>query len=133
MKRQYVIIASLVPTLTVVAFTFDPITIALIIKGLLALGGAAAVTGAVVYIARLTLTEVLNWFQSHRYLSVNDKKLVGVTIKEAIQNGKYVIVQGVFNNRTARMVESRKIMADQIDDELARKHAYQKRVIYELS
>jgi len=133
MKRQYVIIAASVPTLTVVVFMFDPITIALIIKGLLALGGAAAVTGAVVHITRLTLTEVLNWFQSHRHLSANDKELIGVTIKEAIQDGKYVIVQGVFNNRTARMVESRKIMADQIDDELARKHTYRKRVVYELS
>jgi hypothetical protein len=133
MKRQFAILAALVPTVTVVAFMFDPITIALIIKGLLALGGAAAVTGTVIYIVRLTLTEVMNWFRSHRHLSAYDKELVGVTIKEAIQDGKYVIVQGIFNNRTARMVESRKIMADQIDDELARKHAYQKRVIYELS
>jgi hypothetical protein len=133
MKRPYVLLAISVPTLTLVDFMFDPITIFLIIKGLLALGGAVAVTGAVVHIARLTLTEILNWFQSQRYLSAQDKELVGVTIKEAIQDGKYIIVQGIFNKRTVRMVESRKIMADQIDDELARKHTYQKRVIYELS
>lgn len=133
MKKKRIIYVSLLPALTLVIFMFDPITIAIIIKALAAWGATAAVVSTVIYIAYLTLNEILNWFHSHRHLSASDRNLVGVTIKEAMQNGKYSIVQGVFNKGTNKMVESRRINADRIDDALARKHTYQKRVIYDLN
>ncbi len=133
MKKARKMYAFLFPTLALLIFMFDPITIAIIIKALAAWGATAAVVGTVITIAYLTLNEILNWFHSHRHLAASDRDIVGVTIKEAIQNGKYTIVQGVFNKRTSKMVESRRINADRIDDALASKHAYQKRVIYDLS
>lgn len=119
-------------TIAVLAFTFDPITIALIIKGLVALGAAVAV-GAAVHIAYLTISEIWNWFRNHRHLSNRDSRIVGVTIKEAMQQGKYVVVQGIFNSRSGKMLEARRIKSDHLDSELASNHYYQKRVIYDLN
>jgi len=108
------------------AFMFDPITI-----GILAvLGGMVAL--AVIYIAYLTITEIMNWFHSNQQLSKRDKRIIGVTIKESMQSGQYVIVQGVFDSRTKKILEGRRISSHDLDRELKRRHRFRKRVTYKL-
>jgi hypothetical protein len=109
-------------------YTFDPITIAILLK----IFGVIAGTAAVASIVILTIDEILNWFKNHRNLAVSDFNNVGVTIKEAMHNGNFVVVQGVFNKRTNSMVASRKIEAKQLDSELMRRHSRERVVEYNI-
>ncbi len=110
----------------------DPLT--LIIIGIIkaAIGGAAVAgtVAAVVYIARLTLPIILSWFSTNNKLSVHNSNLVAVTIKKGMKNGRYVIIQGVFDSKAKTMVEGRTIETNQLDEELSRRHRYQDTVIY---
>jgi hypothetical protein len=110
----------------------DPLTLAAIwlVKSLIAGSVAAATVSAVVYIARLTLPIVLAWFRQNNTLSMGNSNLVGATIQKGLREGKYTIVQGVFDKRTKTMVESRTIETNQLDDELARRHRNQDVVLY---
>lgn len=109
-------------------YMFDPITIAIILK----IFGVAAGTAAVASIVILTIDEIMNWFRNHRNLALSDANNVGVTIKEAMSSGNFVIVQGVFNKRTHKMVDSRKIKAKQLDAELMRRHSRERVVEYNI-
>lgn len=109
-------------------YMFDPITIAIILKIMGAIAGTAAVASIVI----LTIDEILNWFKNHRNLALSDINNVGVTIKEAMHSGNYVVVQGVFNKRTHKMVASRKIEAKQLDSELMRRHSREHVVEYNI-
>ena|SRR5260370_19685448 len=111
----------------------DPLT--LIIIGIIkaAIGGAAVAgtVAAVVYVARLTLPIILSWFSANNKLSVHNSNLVAATIKNGMKNGRYVIIQGVFDKKAKTMIESRTIETDQLDEELSRRHRYQNTVLYE--
>lgn len=109
-------------------YMFDPITIAIILK----IFGLAAGTAAVASIVILTIDEIMSWFRNHRNLAVSDFNNVGVTIKEAMEGGNFVVVQGVFNKRTHKMAASRKIKAKQLDAELMRRHSRERVVEYNI-
>ena len=110
----------------------DPITLTIIwlIKSLVVGAAAAGAVAAVVYIAYLTLPIVLAWFRQNSTLSTGNINLVGATIKKGLREGKYTVVQGVFDKRTKTMVESRTIETNQLDAELARRHRNQDVVLY---
>lgn len=101
--------------------------ISMILLGLL-LGGAAA-TG--IYIAYLTLTEVLDWFRSRMYL-MRSPDVVATTIVDLLDSGDYETVQGVFNTRTQQWVESRTVKSDRISSDLAYVHRTDRVVIHYL-
>ncbi|SRR5258708_3146043 len=109
-------------------YMFDPITIALILKAIAVITGGVAIASIVI----LTIDEILKWFKSYRNLALTDINIVGTTIKEAMHNGNYIIVQGVFNKRSQKMVASRKIEAKQLDSELMRRHSSERVVIYDI-
>lgn len=111
----------------------DPITLAIIwfIKSLFVGSVAAGVVTAAVYIAYLTISDILSWFSQNSKLSAYDSNLVGATIQKGLRDGKYTIIQGVFDKRAKTMVESRTIETNQLDSELARRHRYEDVVLYE--
>ena len=99
----------------------DPLTLVIIwaIKSFIVGGAAAAVVGTVIYLAYLTISVVLQWFSQNDTLSTYNSNLVAATINKGLQNGKYTVVQGVFNKRTNSIVEGRTIETAQIDSTLA--------------
>jgi hypothetical protein len=111
----------------------DPITLTVIwlIKSLVVGAVAAGAVSAVVYIASLTLPIVLDWFRQNNKLSTHNSNLIGATIQKSLRDGKYTIIQGVFDKRVKTIVEGRTIETNQLDTELARRHRYQDIVLYQ--
>ena len=78
----------------------------------------------------LTMKEVLDWFRARNRLLQSDRANVAKTIVESLNNGNYKVVQGVFNTRSSRMLESRTLEAAHLDSELARLHNGRREVIH---
>ena len=83
----------------------------------LILGGLAVFAiSVIVHYVRLHWKQIINWFQhwisGHQEV---DKDAIGFTIREAIENGEYNIVQGVFNKATSQVEDARRIKAGQVD------------------
>lgn len=85
----------------------------------------------VVYLAIITVDAVINWFRNKREIVQSDRDNVAFTIKENMDNGRYVVYQGVFNRSTEQLVDGQKLEADQIDDELRTMHDQQPMVVYQ--
>ncbi|MFB2918025.1 hypothetical protein [Aerosakkonema funiforme] len=101
----------------------------------------------VVYFANLTFEIIYNWFRGFAYLLIaNDtrplanREGVGFTainsntltnkIKDAIQNPKDInIVQGVFDNRTGKIIGSRVMNASSLDPTIKEAHNYGRKEI----
>jgi hypothetical protein len=111
----------------------DPITLVIIwaIKSLIIGGAVGGVVGAVIYVAYLTLSTVLQWFSQNNTLSTYNSNLVAATINKGLKNGKYTVVQGVFNKRTNSIVEGRTIETTQLDSTLAQRHRAHDVVLYD--
>ena len=77
---------------------------------------AGGFIGAVVVFVLLHWREIINWFEKwmNRHENV-DKDAVGFTIREAIEKGKCKMVQGVFNKRTNKVEDARRIEAENVD------------------
>ena len=110
----------------------DPLTLAIVwaIKTFVVGSVAVGAVGAI-YLAYLTLSTVLDWFRQNNTLSTYNANLVAVTINKGLKNGKYTIVQGVFNKHTNSMAESRTIETSRLDEDLVRRHRTQDVVLYE--
>ncbi len=82
-----------------------------------------------IYIAFLTLKEVLSWFVPYiRHL--DGKDTIAFTLQQKIKDDNYTIVQGVFNARRNIVENSRIIKSQSIEEELARLHKEQSIVLY---
>ena len=85
----------------------------------LILAGIACVAiSVVVHFVLLHWQEIINWFNKwiNRHQNV-DKDAVGFTIKEAMENGQYNVVQGVFNKSSNTVEDVRRIKADNLDQQ----------------
>lgn len=72
--------------------------------------------------------EIVGWFQKWLNKSENvDKDAIGFTIKEAMENGNYRTVQGIFNKKTNEVEDARRVQAEQLDEE-TRKQCFQEKV-----
>jgi len=91
----------------------------------------AAVALAIVILVVLTLKDVIAWFKARTTAYHKDAENVAFTIKEDLKAGKYTIIQGIFNKRTATFVDGRKVECDQVDKDLAAAHTNSKLVVYE--
>lgn len=58
-----------------------------------------------------------NWLEAPQNQNIREKT-VGFTIQEAAKDGKYALVQGIFNNSTSTVEEARRILADEVDAEV---------------
>ena len=68
------------------------------------------------YCLLLRWQDLMNWFKN--WLSLHPavgENSVGFTIQEAAKDGKYVLVQGIFNKSTSKVEEARRIQADEVD------------------
>ena len=80
----------------------------------------------------LSLKDIMDWFRARHNLLQSDRDNVAKTIVESLKNGHYKVVQGIFNTRTGRTLESRTMEAADLDSELARLHSGRREVIHVL-
>ena len=81
-------------------------------------GIASVVISVVVHFILLHWQDIINWFQKWINGHQNvDKDAIGFTIQEAIKDGKYNQVQGIFNKSTNTVEDARRITADNIDQQ----------------
>lgn len=96
-----------------------------LLVGLLGLGAAATV------IALITYAQVREWFEDHEHLRRQDRENVAITIKTALANGEFEVVQGVYNQRNNTFVESRTLVSGGLDEHLTRLHSRSRVVIHD--
>jgi hypothetical protein len=92
---------------------------------------AASVGLGIITIIILTLAEVLSWFTTRNDLYYSDEDHIAFTLQQKLQTGQYETVQGIFNKRTTKMAEARKVKSDQYDEGLAARHKKAELVVYE--
>jgi hypothetical protein len=93
---------------------------------------AATYIASAVSVVFLTFRDVVDWFAARRdRVSRPDLRRIGFTLKDALANGRYQVVQGVFNT-AQNMVEDdvRKIIAKSVDGQFAARHGAQQLVVY---
>jgi len=78
--------------------------------------------GSLIAVAFLAYEEIIDWFDEYLDTIHSSKNNLAFTIKDELENGNYQIVQGIFNQRTGDMIESREIEAEEIDEELLEVH-----------
>jgi hypothetical protein len=105
---------------------------------------AHAVVAVVVAIAALTLAGLAEWFQQREGLLEKNKDALAFTIGEMINNKKYVEIPGLFGNRTGsnriiqgiydqksgKILDMRGIVTDSVAPEIVRAHAQENLAIY---
>ncbi len=119
----------------------DPITLGiLLVKGAAILAGKAAIgaalvtatgmaIGAVVFIAYLTYSALSSWFWDRSHLA--DSSTVAASFKDKLESGEHVIVQGFFDKRNGKVIESRAIKYDSMDSEVRNLHRGDRIVTYQ--
>ena len=81
-------------------------------------GIATFVISEVIRFVILHWREIVGWFQKwlNRHENV-DKDAIGFTIREAMADGNFRTVQGIFNKSTNEVEDARRIKAEQVDAE----------------
>jgi hypothetical protein len=92
---------------------------------------AAAAGLALAVVAMIYWDDIVNWFQSRNNLKVSDKDTIAFTIKEKLASGEFNVVQGIFNQRTEKILDGRKMRTKALDSQFDRAHKDQDLVIYE--
>lgn len=85
----------------------------------LIVGGVAGFAIAVVvHYVLLHWKEIVGWFNKWMSKHENvDKDAVGFTLREAMKNGEYNVVQGVFNKSSNSVEDARRITAEDLDEQ----------------
>ena len=92
---------------------------------------AVAQIASAIYIVYLVISEIVDWFQSNRKLTENDRDEIGFTLQNRLKNGQFNTVQGIFNQSTNSVEAARNVKSSMIDDNLANYHRQSELVIYE--
>lgn len=90
-----------------------------------------ASTNIVVFIAYLSIKEVINWFRNKSVIKKADKDNIAFTLQSKLESGNYKTVQGIFNIRTNDIKDGRIIESEKIDSEVKDIHTNNELVIYE--
>lgn len=85
----------------------------------------------VVYLVMITLEAVIEWFHQRSELVESDSNHLAFTIQEKLNDGDYVVYQGVFNRASQELLCGQKMQSSCIDDELEALHAEQPLAIYQ--
>lgn len=102
-----------------------------IIETIILAAMAISYVAATVYTIFLTFREIADWFASRRSISAQDRTRVAFTLQDALANGRYQTVQGVFNSAIGQVeTGARKLVSRGIDSELANHHRRERLVIY---
>lgn len=93
--------------------------------------GVSAGIYVTVYFANLTFEIIIGWFKKFAYLLVeNDRRAmenreyVAFTLKTAMQNKDYNVVQGIFDNKNQKVHDARIIKASSVDMTIKQAHSY---------
>jgi hypothetical protein len=97
----------------------------------LILGSAALGALAVVVLIVLFWKEIVAWFKNRSNLVEEDTENLAFTLQSKLKSGDYKTVQGIFNKRTADVVEGRKIESKEVDEKLHEYHQRNELVLYE--
>jgi hypothetical protein len=82
--------------------------------------------------AVLNFTQIVDWFNARRTnIPALDKDQIYFTLRELWSTGNYKTVQGVFNTRTHRLADLRRIKSTSVDYQLADAHRSHRLVNYE--
>jgi len=92
---------------------------------------AAAVGLGLIIVAILNWDTIKDWFMGRKKLKQSDKDNVAFTLNKKLSNGKYNVVQGVFNKGTNELLDGVQYEAKEIDDKLAEVHRNEELVVYE--
>jgi hypothetical protein len=87
------------------------------------LAGLAALGAAAVVVKLLTWTRIVSWFRQRSALKAADKSNIGVIVRQALDNGRYSEVTGVFNTETEQLLDAQEFQAEELDPQLQKKHA----------
>jgi hypothetical protein len=104
---------------------------------LLGLGIAAAVAGLTALVIKfLGWDRIIGWFRNKQDLKEEDRDNIAFTVNQALANGNYSVVQGIFNTRTNELAGlntdgGQKYEAEKIDDKLKEAHEGKDLLIYE--
>jgi uncharacterized membrane protein len=79
------------------------------------LAGLALVAIVVLF---LKWNQIVNWFRNRQSLKQADRANLAFTLKESLENGKYSVIQGIFNQRTNEVLVAEKYDAGDVCDEL---------------
>jgi hypothetical protein len=93
----------------------------------------AVAAAPVLVVFTATFQMLKNWFQSKGELKAHDKDIIAFSIREALEDGAYDVVSGVFgtgerivqgfyDQRTEQVVEARRIRAAKLDASLLALH-----------
>ncbi len=77
-----------------------------------------AIAATVVVIVYLKWDDIVDWFMGRQKLVEKDKAHVAFVVKEKMNSGKFTVVQGIFNKNTEKVVDARKIEAEELDSKL---------------
>jgi len=73
---------------------------------------------AVVVLVFLNWNRIVNWFRNRQSLKHSDRANIAFTLKDSLDNGKYSVIQGIFNTRTNEVLDGAKYEAEDVGDEL---------------
>jgi hypothetical protein len=102
-----------------------------ILIGIGAAIAAGAITAGIIFLARLTIKKVREWFEEKHSLTEEDNHNIKTTIKMKMKNGDYAVVLGIFNEETEEFVDGQRIKTKELDDELSAKHNGKAVVLYD--
>ena len=89
------------------------------------------VVAVVVRWAIIKLSKIISWFRARRKLTQEDKDIISFTIKEQMEQGNYVVYQGIYNEETEELLDGQKIIAGELESEFEELHEEQPLVVYQ--
>ena len=95
-----------------------------------ALTGAAAVA-VVTYLVTRYWEHIVAWFQDRSDVINADENKIAFTLKEKMTSGECAFVQGIFDKKTDKVADVRRIESQQADDETRKVHAVKTLAIYQ--
>jgi hypothetical protein len=91
---------------------------------------AAAIGFGILSLIILTFLEVTGWFLGRNDLYYSDADHIAFTLQQKLSSGQYETVQGIFNKRTNKMADGRKIRSQDYDEQLKEKHKKETLVLW---
>jgi len=73
---------------------------------------------AIVVVVFLNWGRIVNWFRNRQSLKQADRDNIAFTLKDSLNNGKYSVIQGIFNQRTNEVLDAEKYDAGDVCNEL---------------
>jgi hypothetical protein len=94
------------------------------------LAGGAAIAVLTIFIIRYQ-DHIISWFQDRAEVVNADANNIAFTLKEKMNSGECAFVQGIFNKKSEKVEDVRRIKSEQVDEELHNIHQAKTLAIYQ--